>query len=198
MSAAAQPPTVLDHVAICVEDRRAASHELCDRFGWRELDAGGARLSLLGVAHDAGKLTLLESRGAATTRPGRVHLGSRVGAQGVHVVGVTLLGGDPESDARQLGELWNLPASRSAAGWQIRLGDTWIEFVADEAPAATGADVLEVLIDHIGLLVDRLEDVAAIAPVDIVDAENSRAAFFAGPAGYRYELVEHKASFISA
>lgn len=115
------------------------------------------------------------------------------------IVGVTVAVSDPPIAAAEIAELTSGTIGtlrRDAA--TIKVGVTTLTFVrlseSSHADASLG-------VDHFGVLVPDLGDALALreAAGDVVqsrmDAQNSSAAFFAGPDGMRVELIQHADSF---
>lgn len=210
-------PTRLDHVALWTTDRDGVAARLEELLGFHEIERSD-RFTLLGDDARAGKLTLFAAQGPR--RPGPLlEIGLRVGgpaaatvvelddglrlrivpaaAGPVDLERVALLAEDPVAARARWIELGFEPAPDTADGVpRVRVGDAFLELHHGEP----GRPELP-LLNHLGVLVDGLDEVRAagsrpeLGEVELVDAPNTLAAFVTGPDGVRLEYVAHKPTF---
>lgn len=217
-------PKTLDHVALWVADRDTIAAFLVERLGLHVIERSD-RFTLVGSHARHGKLTLFDAEGPRSAGP-LAHVALRVSdltlvpaelrggpfeiAEGLRVAvveaptpveldldHVALLSPDPVAAAARWLEYGFAPAPPAPSGApRVEAGGAWLELhegspVPSERP----------LLNHVGVLVDSVEEHAAgarergIAVDDIVDAPNTLALFVTGPDGVRLEYVEHKPSF---
>jgi hypothetical protein len=110
---------------------------------------------------------------------------------------VALLATNPRSARKRWLELGFELASPAAGGvLRARVGPTFVEL----RPGAPGSPARP-LLNHLGVLVESVEEVERagsqpdLGEVELVDAENTLAAFVTGPDGVRLEYVAHKPTF---
>jgi hypothetical protein len=211
-------PRTLDHVALWVADRGRMA-EAAGRIGLRVIEQTD-RFTLLGVDARRGKLTLFDapgSDGAAPRERGALErIGLRVSAldgRDSHVdlgEGLELLLVEAETDSELDLDHVALVSSDPAAAavqWQalgftpdddgrLEVGGAWLELRQGDPGSPERP-----LLNHIGVLVDSVEEHQAEAEelgVEIenfVDAPNTLALFVWGPDRVKLEYIEHKPSF---
>ena len=206
-------PLTLDHVALWVADR-ARMADVAGRIGLRTIEQT-ERFTLLGTDARRGKLTLFDAEGPR--EPGVLRrIGLRVSSlEGRDPVidlgeGLELLlvetATDSELDLDHITLVSPNPAAATAewealgfalgADGRLEVGGAWLELRQGE-PVQTERPLL----NHIGVLVDSVEDHRAAAEElgveidDLVDAPNTLALFVWGPDRVKLEYVEHKPSF---
>jgi len=214
-------PTKLDHVALRVSEPRRAAAALLARLPFRIIEETD-EFVLVGRRPELGKVTLFRAPDAPREPGQLLHVaigipcatatttvlldrglvvrlvpGERDGD--IDLDHVALRVPDPLASVRAWLDLGFEPASRVGAIERVRLGDALVELHPGAPPASDRP-----LLDHLGLLVESFDDARASAIAEglvvrkVVDAENSRALFLAGPDGVEVELVEHKPSFALA
>jgi catechol 2,3-dioxygenase-like lactoylglutathione lyase family enzyme len=211
----------LDHVALFVSSPEKTAELLLRRLPFRVLERADDFV-LVGRSPSLGKLTLFSApppreRGALV----RLGLATPCGteraaleltdglvldlvpaaAEGdVDLHHVALEVADPAVSAHAWARLGLERAEGDGDGAErVRLGSTVVELYPGR-PAPTDRPLL----NHVGLLVDSIEDVyrgVAERGIEVtreVDAENSIAVFVAGPDDVEVEYIEHKPSFALA
>jgi hypothetical protein len=211
-------PKTLDHVALWVAERDAASEALLDAFDMHVIERTD-RFTLIG--HDArrGKLTLFDAEGPRE-RGALKHVALRVSSldersqvdagEGLEVRlvegeteseydldHVALFSADPEATALEYERYGFRPAAASAEGNpRVEVGGAYVEF----HPGDPGAPERP-LLNHLAVLVDSAEEHkreaenAGIEVADYVDAANTLAVFVWLPEHVKLEYVEHKPTF---
>ena len=211
-------PKTLDHIALWVAERDAASDALLGEFDMHIIERTD-RFTLIG--HDArrGKLTLFDAEGPrergalkhVALRVSSLNERSRVDAgEGLEVRlvegeteseydldHVALFSADPEATARAYERYGFNPAAPSADGNpRVEVGGAYVEF----HPGDPGAPERP-LLNHLAVLVDSAEkhkneaEQAGIEVADYVDAANTLAVFVWLPEHVKLEYVEHKPTF---
>jgi catechol 2,3-dioxygenase-like lactoylglutathione lyase family enzyme len=210
-------PTRLDHVALWVADPDRLAARTFDLLGFHEVDRTD---SFTLVGHDArwGKLTFFSADGPRDAGalvaiglrvPGlaedavvdlgeglRLRLVAGHDTEPVDIDHVALLASEPRTARERWLELGFDAAPDSAGMCRVRVGATLLELHAG-APGRPERPLL----NHLGVLVDSVAEVqdAELRPelgeVELVDAENTLAAFVTGPDGVRLEYVAHKPTF---
>jgi catechol 2,3-dioxygenase-like lactoylglutathione lyase family enzyme len=212
-------PKTLDHIALWVAERDAASDALLGEFDMHIIERTD-RFTLIG--HDArrGKLTLFDAEGPRE-RGALKHVALRVSSlnDGAQIVDageglevklveaeteseydldhVALFSADPEATAREYERYGFRPAAASAEGNpRVEVGGAYVEF----HPGDPGAPERP-LLNHLAVLVDSAEEhkneaeQAGIEVADYVDAANTLAVFVWLPEHVKLEYVEHKPTF---
>ncbi|MGH3134509.1 MAG: VOC family protein [Gaiellaceae bacterium] len=211
----------IDHVALYVSDPDAVAARIRAQLPFRVIEET-EEFVLIGRRPELGKLTLFRTPGArergALLRVGigipcgTVERTIQVG-DGLELVlvpartdgevdldHVALLTADPVASARSWLEYGFEQAEPVTPGVpRVRLGDTHVELHGGSPPATDRP-----LLNHLGLLVDSIEDTGRSIEAEgipvrkVVDAESSRAMFVPGPDGIELEYIEHKPSFALA
>jgi catechol 2,3-dioxygenase-like lactoylglutathione lyase family enzyme len=214
-------PTKLDHVALYVSDADAVAASILAQLPFRVIEESD-EFVLLGRDTDLGKLTLFHADpprepGAlcrvgigipAATAERTIDLGDGLELElvpsapdgEVELVHLAILTPDPARSAKAWLTFGFQPAPKGSRDLpRVRLGHQHVElWPGDPAPTERP------LLNHVGLLVDSVDDALRTAQERgeevrrLVDAENSRAVFLAGPDGVELEYIEHKASFAYA
>ena len=212
-------PKTLDHIALWVAERDAASDALLGEFDMHIIERTD-RFTLIG--HDArrGKLTLFDAEGPRE-RGALKHVALRVSSlnDGAQIVDageglevrlveaeteseydldhVALFSADPEATAREYERYGFRPAAASAEGNpRVEVGGAYVEF----HPGDPGAPERP-LLNHLAVLVDSAEEhkneaeQVGIEVADYVDAANTLAVFVWLPEHVKLEYVEHKPTF---
>jgi len=214
-------PHKLDHVALYVSDPDGVAARILSQLPFRIIEESDDFV-LIGRDPMLGKLTLfhaepprelgvLRSVGIGVpcaTLERTIHLddGLRIelvpaDPEGeVELSRISLITDDPATSAREWLRLGFGPAPKGQNGVpRVRLGAQHVEL-----HAGTPDPTSRPLLNHLGLLVESLDDVRRSVEslgLDVsreVDAENSRALFLAGPDGVELEYIEHKPSFALA
>jgi len=213
-------PTALDHVALHVSDPESVTRALCARLPFRVLERTD-EFVLVGRSPALGKLTLFRADGprergslvrvgigipCGTTRA-TIDLDDELAVElvpadpdgDVDLDHVAFLVPDPEESERRWLRFGLEPEPPVGGVRRVRVGRSLIELHAG-SPEATDRPVL----DHLGLLVDSIEETrrsAAERGLEVtreVEAESSYALFVGGPDGVEVEYIEHKPSFALA
>ena len=213
-------PEKLDHVALFVSDPESVSATLCGRLPFRVIERTD-EFVLVGRSPELGKITLFHARGPRD-RGTLLHIGIGVpcaaaassldagegltvelvptAAEGeVELRHVGLLVRDPIASAHAWLAFGFEKASRVGTVERVQLGEAFVEFHSGDPPTTDRP-----LLNHVGLLVESLEEVGdSVAEHGFhvnkeVDAENSKALFVRGPDEVELEYIEHKASFVPA
>jgi catechol 2,3-dioxygenase-like lactoylglutathione lyase family enzyme len=212
-------PKTLDHIALWLADRDAATGALLAHFDMHVIDQTD-RFTLLG--HDArrGKLTLFDAEGPRE-RGALKHVALRVSSvdglpsavdagEGLEVRlveaetdseydldHVALFSTDPEATARHYERYGFRPAAPSAEGHpRVEVGGAFVELHPGEP-----GDPERPLLNHLAVLVDSAEEHRSeaertgIEVADFVDAANTLAVFVWLPEHVKLEYVEHKPTF---
>jgi catechol 2,3-dioxygenase-like lactoylglutathione lyase family enzyme len=211
-------PTRLDHVALWVTDPDGIAGRTHDLLGFHEIERSDAFI-LVGADARSGKLTLFTADGPRTAgalveiglrAPGlaeqevvelgdelRLRLTAGDPAEPADIDHVALLASNPRSARQRWLELGFELAPPAAGGvLRARVGPTFVEL----RPGAPGSPARP-LLNHLGVLVESVEEVERagsrpeLGEVELVDAENTVAAFVTGPDGVRLEYVAHKPTF---
>jgi len=214
-------PTKLDHVALYVSDPDAVAARILAQLPFRIIEETD-EFVLVGRDPALGKLTLFRAeppreRGVlrrvgisvpCATVERSIEVGDDLALElvpgapdgEVELGHLAVLTRDPASDARAWLEFGFEPAPKGRNSVpRVRVGNQHIELWTG-LPEPTRRPLL----NHIGLLVDSLDDVVRTAEErgedtgKLVDADNSRALFLAGPDGVELEYIEHKPSFAYA
>jgi catechol 2,3-dioxygenase-like lactoylglutathione lyase family enzyme len=214
-------PNKLDHVALYVSDPEGVAARILSQLPFRIIEES-EEFVLVGRDPELGKLTLFHAdspREAGVVRSvgigipcGTVERTIDIGdglrlelvpadPEGeVEVVHFAVVTPDPASSAREWLQFGFAPAPKSTDGVpRVRLGSQHVE-LHTARPEPTDRPLL----NHLGLLVDDLDELRAsvdsmgVAVNREVDAENSRALFLDGPDGVELEYIEHKPSFALA
>ncbi len=216
-------PTLLDHVALWVDDRDALADLLCDELDVHVIDHT-ERYTLVGPNAKAGKLTLFDSPSGAcpeahrlvsvtlaeTERSDREPLVTDHGltitfrptTHGTQhaLVGLTLRSSDPLAAAGEyVGRFGFDEVTAHPNVATVACADATVTLVREDA-----VPVEQPILNHLGLLVDSARDHlseardAGMHVLDIVDAPNTHAVFIEGPEGVSVEYVEHKPAFALA
>lgn len=214
-------PRRLDHVALYVSSPEETAELLFRRLPFRVLESGDDFL-LVGRSPSLGKLTLFSAtypreRGALVRIGLAIPCGTErttlelpdglvldlvpANADGdVDLDHVALEVPDPAASAREWARLGLERADGGLDGVErVRLGSAVVELHAGHAEPTERP-----LLNHVGLLVDSIEDVFRVVAergIEVtreVDAENSMAVFVAGPDGVEVEYIEQKPSFALA
>ena len=207
-------PQTLDHVALWVANRGRMVEAAVSRLGLRVIEETD-RFTLLGADARRGKLTLFDADGPRE-RGALARIGLRVssleGREPVVELGegveLALVEADTEVelDLDHIA-LYSADPSAAVAGWRalgfaeapdgrLEVGGAYLELV----PGDPG-EPERPLLNHIGVLVDSVEDHRAAAEelgveiADLVDAPNTVALFVWGPDRVKLEYIEHKPSF---
>ena len=216
-------PEKLDHVALYVSDPDAVAACILNQLPFRVIEETD-EFVLLGREPQLGKLTLFHAEGPRERgRLRRIGIGIPCGTversievgEGLELVlvpsdpdgeveleHVALFTPDPAASARSWLEFGFEPAPKSSHGVpRVRVGEQYVELHQGSPPDADGR---RPLLNHLGLLVESIDDVQRSAGEQglhvnkVVDAENSRAVFVRGPDGIELEYIEHKPSFALA
>ncbi len=211
-------PKTLDHVALWLADRDAATEALLEPFDMHVIERT-ERFTLIG--HDArrGKLTLFDADGPRA-RGALKHVALRVsrldGAPAAVDAGegldvrlveaetdseydldhVALFSPDPGRTAEAYARLGFAPAQPSGDAPRVEVGGAFVEFHEGDP-----GDPDRPLLNHVAVLDDSAEEHIAEATElgveidDVVDAPNTYAVFLRGPERVRIEYVEHKPTF---
>ena len=207
-------PRILDHVALWVADRRLMTEVAVERLGVRVIEQTD-RFTLLGADARRGKLTLFDADGPRERGP-LARIGLRVSSldgrdatvdlgEGLEIAlveaetdseldldHVALVSADPVAAAAQWRALGFMPAGDG----RLEVGGAYLELIAGDS-----GDAERPLLNHIGVLVDSVEEHRADAEDlgieidDLVDAPNTIALFVWGPDRVKLEYIEHKPSF---
>ena len=207
-------PLTLDHVALWVADRRRMADTAVERLGVRVIEETD-RFTLLGADARRGKLTLFDAEGPRQPGP-LARIGLRVSSlegreqnvdlgEGLEIVlveaetdseldldHVALISADPARAAEQ----WRALGFAPTEDGRLEVGGAYLELLPGDP-----ADPERPLLNHIGVLVDSVEEHRADAEDlgieidDLVDAPNTIALFVWGPDRVKLEYVEHKPSF---
>ncbi len=212
-------PQSLDHVALWVAGRDAMVEVATERLGLRTIERTDS-FTLLGADARRGKLTLFDAEGpreqGALKRIGlrvssldgreeRVSLGESLEVVLVEAPTdseldldhVALFSSDPAAAARA----WQAYGFAPAGANRVEVGGAYIELHASAPEQGDPGSPERPLLNHIGVLVDSVDEHIAEAEdlgieIDnVVDAENTLALFVWGPDRVKLEYVEHKASF---
>jgi catechol 2,3-dioxygenase-like lactoylglutathione lyase family enzyme len=211
----------LDHVALFVTDPEAVAARILAQLPYRIIEETD-EFVLVGRGPELGKLTLFGEGGPRERGvlkhvgigiPGGTEERTRDVGEGLEL---SLVPSDPEGDV----DLHHVAfvvvdPERSARSWleygfeaaentpegvrRVRLGDAYVE-LHPGSPTETD----QPLFDHLGLLVESVEDVYREVEGHgyhvnrTVDGEDSRAVFLRGPDGIELEYIEHKPSFALA
>jgi catechol 2,3-dioxygenase-like lactoylglutathione lyase family enzyme len=207
-------PKTLDHVALWTADRDAIAEAAAERLGMHVIERND-RFTLIGSDARRGKLTLFDAEGPRELGALK-RIGLRVNALPPGGTTVELPGGleielvehetavDYDLDHVAL---WSPDPAATAAAWEnygfapagdarVEVGGAYVEFHAGEVAPSERP-----LLNHVGFLVDSVDEHVAAAEArgieveNVVDAANTLALFVAGPDGVRLEYVEHKPSF---
>mgnify|MGYP006283234969 CR=1 FL=1 len=205
---------LFDHVAVRVRERNACADEAVELLGWSVIDHT-ERLTLLGSADEAGKLTLLDATVPTDPASPRVvgivctgsapapdehqavrHVAGVDVTYGAHIdgmcdgsiAGVTIAVPDVDAATRSLGALPHTAASAQAG--RVAIGTQWIQFVSAEEYPDGG-----VMLDHLGVRIDQIDHVLAWSEqsdvdVERVEAARSSALFMPLIASSRMEYIE--------
>jgi len=213
-------PEKLDHVALFVSDPDRVVAMLCARLPFRVIERTD-EFVLVGRSPELGKITLFRARGPRD-RGALLHIGIGVPcaaaatsleagegltvelvptpAEGdVELEHIALLVPDPLASAQAWLAFGFERATRIGGVERVRIGGAFVEFHPGDPPATESP-----LLNHVGLLVESLEDVRdSVAEQGFhvnreVEAENSKAIFVRGPADVELEYIEHKPSFVLA
>ena len=214
-------PERLDHIALWVSEPEGIAARLLAQLPFRVIESTDEFL-LVGRGPELGKLTLFRSspqREAGVLRrigigipcataERTIDLGEGLELElvpgdpegEVDLAHVALVTPDPAASARAWLELGFEPTPRGTDGAvRVRLGDSRIELHRG-SPSPTDRPLL----NHLGLLVDSIDDAKSSAEAEglnvtrEVDADQSRAFFVEGPDGIEIEYIEHKPSFALA
>jgi catechol 2,3-dioxygenase-like lactoylglutathione lyase family enzyme len=214
-------PTKLDHVALYVSDADAVAARILAQLPFRVIEETD-EFVLVGRDPQLGKLTLFRAeapreRGVlrrvgigvpCTTVERSIEVGDDLALElvpgppdgEVELRHLAVLTPDPATDARAWLEFGFEPAPKGRDGVpRVRVGDQHLELWAG-SPEPTRRPLL----NHVGLLVDSLDEVVRAVEErgedvsKLVEAENSRALFLRGPDGVELEYIEHKPSFAYA
>ena len=211
-------PRTLDHVALWVADR-ARMVDAATGIGLRVIEQTD-RFTLLGTDARRGKLTLFDapgSDGAAPRERGALErIGLRVSSldgrdpvldlgEGLELVlveaetdseldldHVALVSADPAAAAVQ----WQALGFAPGDDGRLEVGGAWLELRQGDPGTPERP-----LLNHIGVLVDSVEEHQAEAEElgveieNVVDAPNTLALFVWGPDRVKLEYIEHKPSF---
>jgi catechol 2,3-dioxygenase-like lactoylglutathione lyase family enzyme len=214
-------PSKLDHVALYVSDPEGVAARILSQLPFRIIEETD-EFVLIGRDPELGKLTLFH---ADAPREAGVVRGVGIGIPCATVERTVDLGDglrlelvpadpegevelaylavhtpDPAASAKAWLEFGFEPAPKSAREVpRVRLASQYVEL-----HASTPDHTDRPLLNHLGLLVDSLDEVRrsvdsmGVAVNREVDAENSRALFLDGPDGIELEYIEHKPSFALA
>jgi len=214
-------PTKLDHVALYVTDADAVAARILAQLPFRIIEETD-EFVLVGRDPQLGKLTLFRAdppreRGVlrrvgidvpCTTIERSIEVGDDLALElvpgppdgEVELGHLAVLTPDPASDARAWLEFGFEPAPKGRNGVpRVRVGTQHVELWRGSPESTTRP-----LLNHVGLLVESLDEVVRTAEErgedvsKVVDAENSRALFLRGPDGVELEYIEHKPSFAYA
>jgi catechol 2,3-dioxygenase-like lactoylglutathione lyase family enzyme len=207
-------PRTLDHVALWVADRARMSERAVEQLGVRVIEQTD-RFTLLGADPRRGKLTLFDADGERERGP-LERIGLRVssldGREPVIDLGeglevrlvetdtdseldldhVALVSADVEAAARG----WQALGFSPAGAGRVEVGGAYLELRAGDPGSPERP-----LLNHVGVLVDSIEEQQAAADelgveIDqVVDAPNTIALFVWGPDRVKLEYIEHKPSF---
>jgi len=211
-------PLTLDHVAFWVVDR-APIVERCERYLGMHVIDEQETFMLVGADARRGKVTFFDADGPRS-RGVLGHIGLRVSGAarpelpsgeagfelGEGLVVRLIEGQNADDDLDHIALVVREP-ERTAAAFEVYgfarvsatsvgVGSARLLFEQGE-PDRTG----EPLLNHLGLLVESVEEHRAEAEArgldveSVVDAANTLAVFLNGPDGIRIEYVEHKSSF---
>jgi catechol 2,3-dioxygenase-like lactoylglutathione lyase family enzyme len=213
-------PTTLDHVALWVSNRDDVVERATSSLGVHVIERTD-RFTLVGADSRRGKLTFFDAEGARS--PGVLdRIGLRVSALDgdrdvdlgdglrVRVVEaptdldydldhVVLRVSDPRASAARWLDYGFAPADPGEGGApRVEVGGAYLELAtAQPETRPDGAPLL----NHLGVLVDSVEDHRTAAETrgieveEVVDAPNTVALFVRGPDGVRLEYIEHKPEF---
>ena len=214
-------PTKLDHVALSVSDADAVASSILAQLPFRVIEESD-RFILLGRDPERGKLTLLRADGPrdrgvlrhvgigipCATAERTIDLGEGLelylapsAPEGeVELSNVGVFTSDPAASARAWLDVGFEPAPKGIDEVvRVRAGHQHIELWEGRPERSEHP-----LLNHLGLLVDSVDDVLRTAEERgkdirrLVDAENSRAVFLSGPDGVEVEYIEHKPAFANA
>ena len=190
-----------------------------ERLGLRTIERTDS-FTLLGADARRGKLTLFDADGSREQgalkriglrvsslagREARVDLGEALEVVLVEAPTdseldldhVALFASDPPAAARA----WQAYGFAPAGANRVEVGGAYIELHPSDPEQGDPRSPERALLNHIGVLVDSVEEHIAEAEehrieIDkVVDAENTLALFVWGPERVKLEYVEHKASF---
>lgn len=214
-------PRKLDHVALYVSDPDAVAARILAQLPFRIIEEA-EEFVLVGREPQLGKITLFRAeppreRGVlrrvgisipCTTVERSIEVGDDLALElvpgepdgEVELAHLAVLTPDPSSGARAWLEFGFEPAPKGRNGVpRVRVGHQHVELWSG-SPEPTRRPLL----NHVGLLVDSLDEVVRTAEErgedvsKLVDADNSRALFLRGPDGVELEYIEHKPSFAYA
>jgi hypothetical protein len=214
-------PNKLDHIALYVPDPDGVAARILSQLPFRIIEESD-EFVLIGRDPELGKLTLFHAdppRDAGVVRSVGIGIPCATVERTIEIgdgLRLDLVPADPEgevevaylavvtpdsaSSARDWLRFGFGPAPKGASGVpHVRLGAQHVELHAGK-PEPTSRPLL----NHLGLLVESLDEVRAwvdstgVAVNREVDAENSRALFLDGPDGIELEYIEHKPSFALA
>jgi catechol 2,3-dioxygenase-like lactoylglutathione lyase family enzyme len=203
---------LLDHVALWVADRDAASERLLEATDVHVVDRN-ERFTLLGADARRGKLTFFGAEGPRE-RGALHHVALRVanGEETEHDLGegvtlrivraptdvdydldsVALFSRDPDRTAHEYLTLGFEQAEPRDGAPRVQVGGAFVEFHEGDVPETD-----KPLLNHIGVLSDRADEAKelGVEVADVVDAANTYAVFVWGPERVKIEYVEHKPTF---
>jgi catechol 2,3-dioxygenase-like lactoylglutathione lyase family enzyme len=208
-------PKSFDHIALWVSDRDGIARRLLE-LGLRVIERTDA-FTLVGGEARSGKLTFfasdpprdpgpLQHIGVRVPNPGREQLDLGDGLRlrllqdegTIDLDHVVLRVPDPEASARRwLGFGFSAAAPGEEGDPRVEVGGTYLELRRGGRAAAADRPLL----NHLGVLVDSVEEHRADAEErgieieNVVDAPNTVALFVHGPDGVRLEYIEHKPEF---
>ena len=204
----------VDHVAIRVADRQVVARQLAVNWGLRVI-AQDDRLTLMGAAPRAGKITLIDQppsaqstlpsvarfvlAGAEERPPIRLASGHLVVTQPVDpdsaipdgaLIGVDLCVADPDAVSRQLSAMCGFCVG-GTTGQHSRVA---VRLTRSGSDPGDDLDHLAVAVTDVDVARQELAD-RGMGVARLVDAPVSRAAFVHGPAGIMLEYIQHLPGF---
>jgi len=214
-------PTKLDHVALSVTDADAVASSILAQLPFRVIEESD-RFILLGRDPERGKLTLFRADGPrargvlrhvgigipCATAERTIEVGEGLelyltpsAPEGeVELAHVAVFTPHPAASARAWLDVGFEPSPKGVDDvLRVRAGQQHVE-LWEGSPERTEHPLL----NHLGLLVDSVDDILRTAEERgedvrrLVDAENSRAVFLCGPDGVEVEYIEHKPSLAHA